>query len=83
MLEQFHFASAKHDRKPKAGTFLKRGIAKLAREIEGTGNPDQVQHFHGRDIQGELNNQKIEQKRLDEKLKIYNRLAKIEEVLKI
>jgi len=35
------------------------------------------------DIQGELDNQRVEQKKLDEKLKIYKRLAKIEEVLKI
>ncbi len=35
------------------------------------------------DIQEELGNQRLEQKRLDEKLKIYKRLAKIEEVLKI
>lgn len=35
------------------------------------------------DIYSELDSQKIEQKRLDEKLKIYGRLSKIEERLKI
>lgn len=35
------------------------------------------------EIWSELENQKWEQKRLDEKLKIYKRLSKVEEVLKI
>ena len=35
------------------------------------------------DINNELEQQKWEVKRIDEKLKIYNRLSKIEEVLKI